>query len=266
MGIYTFSFVVELILQFVIIWFWFVLFASKAQNKHHDVQKFTNGTIILIGIWMVLYNLYMIKSSYYKMDGVQTILDFSMGIWLPMSFIPIVFLLITYSHYENFFADVNFRVVHRGKGIAKYFKFRLILKCLFNLRKLHEYKIRFSHSLIDSTASVDRFFRPPVNPELTPNELMKEYLLRVSSYLLSMEHYEEHERSIPSIVYGTDIDEKYVIASVEKLIEMGNVEKDSYSGYSLTRKGQYLLRLTNKDTIGILQFVRRRIDRKYSNH
>ena len=110
------------------------------QDSDHDLKllnKVINGILTSAGLSIGLYAIILfIKSP----DAILTMINLKeliLPILLTTSFIPFLYFLSIYSTYESSFVRVFFALGKNSK-LVRYAKWKLLIECLFNLKKLSQ--------------------------------------------------------------------------------------------------------------------------------
>lgn len=158
-NMYTFSLVTEIILFPILALISALLGYSENQEKYNAVNKFLTNVAAIFGLWVLGYSIYQISIHFNELSISQIGLNYLFPIWMTVSFVPFIYATLLYDTYHQTFNTVDFKVGHRDRGLAKYLKRKLILKCTFNVWAIQKKRKEINASYLTSKKDVDAFLR-----------------------------------------------------------------------------------------------------------
>lgn len=137
MNIYTFNLITELVL----VPFMFFLLAMNAiaesDNKYSPVKKVIDAILVSIGSIFILITIHSIYIHFSDFASIATLNKFILPAILTVAYIPFFYIFVLLATYEVLFVRLN-TLIKEKQSLADYFKFKIILLCHMNLRKLNE--------------------------------------------------------------------------------------------------------------------------------
>ncbi|KKG75621.1 hypothetical protein [Methanosarcina mazei] len=138
-SLYNFSFKVELVLipiMILAVLLNFYLKRKEFADKELDILRYlVNKALILLGILLLLYSFYRAISNPQSIANTNILKSFLLPVVYATISIPFMYALKLYSGYEDLFCRLNFGT-KRSKKLNLLIKWRLILFCNFDIRKL----------------------------------------------------------------------------------------------------------------------------------
>lgn len=129
-GVYTFSFWVEVFLVPIFVLIGGMLGIAGTDKKYHQVKVLLEYCLSLFGIISIVYTLYMLITNFGEFGKEKTFYDFFVPPLLTLFYLPFIFIMLVYSTYEGVFYRLKFSVKNR---LFRYLA-KLYALVLFNVR------------------------------------------------------------------------------------------------------------------------------------
>jgi hypothetical protein len=136
-NLFVFSFIVELILQTILVFVGLMLAVSETESKFEVVHKIFNSLASFLGISIFTYTIYSIVDNFDKVFTVDNFRDLILPIILTILYMPFIYILALYAKYEIYFVRLNH--INRGNKLNSYAKTKMLLKLNIRLRKLVQF-------------------------------------------------------------------------------------------------------------------------------
>jgi len=133
---YTFHLIAELFIVPTV--FTIVFFDTVASTDKRNVcfSNFLKTSQILIFLAIFSYSIYKIVVDYNNFFTLKTLKDISLAPVLTISFIPLIYLIVLFTNYEQIFFRLNF-MLKNSKEVNRYAKKEIIKYCLIRLKKVN---------------------------------------------------------------------------------------------------------------------------------
>jgi hypothetical protein len=151
---HSFGFFAELVLIPIATIIGMVHAFSEAKSEYATAHKLSESLLIIIGSSFLIYAFYNIANDINHFADYGTLIDFSLPIILSVSFLPFMFIAITYLAYERVFTRLgrvlNDNLVSYAKysAVTNFLADRVLLSRWFNL--LYQIDIKSKEDLTNS--------------------------------------------------------------------------------------------------------------------
>jgi len=145
-NLYTFSFIIEMIIIPIISFF--VIFAvfSESKREYLPVKKLTNFIIGIFGIVVLIYSIINLISDFQSVWTFDNLKAFLLPILLLIMYMPFLYLLTIYMVYELMFIRLDI-VLNKDRAINRYAKKKILALCNINLMRLNKFVKENTHRL-----------------------------------------------------------------------------------------------------------------------
>lgn len=135
--IYTFSYPVELIIQFFLMLFYLMGAVNKKETKdYQNTYKITQTLFYSIVCFLIVYSVYRAVDQWDNNFSSSTIASLIFPIVATIAYWPFLYLLAVYAAYEIWFIRIDFASKHE-KSISKYRKKMVFKECRLNLSMIN---------------------------------------------------------------------------------------------------------------------------------
>ncbi|HAS6253691.1 TPA: hypothetical protein RQL13_004508 [Vibrio vulnificus] len=107
-GVYTFSLWIEVILVPVLAFIGMLLAVAKTDEKYYQVKKVMEYFLLIFGVVLVCYTLYMLVTNFGEFGKEKTVYDFITPPLLTLCYLPFIYMLLVYTTYEQVFTRLTF--------------------------------------------------------------------------------------------------------------------------------------------------------------
>lgn len=211
---------------------------AKADEKHNQAKKLLDGLMMLFGIVLIAYTIYMLITNFNKFGQESTLYDFIVPPLLTLFYLPFIFIMMIYSAYEQVFVRLIFVI----KDYKLRFTAKLYTILFFNLRltllerwlnHVSREKISSHKELINSF----KYIRKVTKLESSVNEVPFEegwspYIAKdfLSNEGLATGHYDKlfedgWHASSPMLKLGNEIIPDYITYHVEGIEGIAKILK-----------------------------------------
>lgn len=136
-NLYTFPFWIELLLIIPGIFIITILLAySSTKRQYISVKKVLGWVLAVVGLTLVVFALINIVNGFQDFATVKNLRGFLLPLWLTIATLPFIYLLALYGSYEELFIRLDF-LMKVDKGTINYTKWKILIACLMNLKKLN---------------------------------------------------------------------------------------------------------------------------------
>lgn len=132
---YTFSLVGELIFLPFITFIAMLDTIAQTEKKYSSASKLITGLQSIIGVTILIYAISKAISDYKNLGSLDTLRSFLLAPLLSISFLPLIYLMLVFSAYENLFKRLNLGHEKSSK-LKNYAKKEIIKHCKFSLKKI----------------------------------------------------------------------------------------------------------------------------------
>jgi hypothetical protein len=157
LNLFTFNFMVELVvLPFIIL---FVLLAalSDKKEKYVDVNRVANFIVVIYGFTILVFSAIKLVSDFQNVWTINNLRDFSLPIILSITFLPLLYVFALYLAYEHLFNRIVW-ITGNDKETASVTKKRIFTLCHLNLTKLNRFTREFAFKL-DRTSTKQEIWK-----------------------------------------------------------------------------------------------------------
>lgn len=130
-GVYSFSFILELLILPIVTLIFVTLAVSEYDPKHRDAKKFLSNLLTFIGLLLIIYTIFKIISDFKSFANSGTLGDFLTPAALSILFLPLVYLLSVYISHEDIFTGIT-RILKKP-ALVRYAKIQTLIH--FNINK-----------------------------------------------------------------------------------------------------------------------------------
>ena len=107
---YTFGLFVELMLVPFSVVLGGMLALAQYDEKYHQVRKFINGIMVVLGVILIYHSIYMLVSNFGEFAKKQTIYDFYVPPLLTFLYLPFLFIMKVLITYEQVFLRLQYLI------------------------------------------------------------------------------------------------------------------------------------------------------------
>ncbi len=132
---YTFSLLGELIFIPFITFIAMLDVVAQTDKKYSSVSKLITRLQFIIGATILIYAMSNAISDYNNLGSLDTLRSFLLAPLLSISFLPLIYLMLVFSAYENLFIRLNLGH-EKSKKLKNYAKKEIIKHCQFRLKKI----------------------------------------------------------------------------------------------------------------------------------
>lgn len=108
-----------------------VAYCETDEEKYAVTKKFLSGVLVFLGIALLAYAFWITSKNVGEIGALETLRSLAVPILLSILYLPFIFLVVTYSAYENVFVRLQF--VMQDASLRSYAKRRMLLRVRFNL-------------------------------------------------------------------------------------------------------------------------------------
>ena len=131
--IYTFSYPIELIIQFFLLLFYLMGVYNKKETKDYQNTYIITQTLFYsLACFLIVYSIYRAVNQWNNNFSSSTMASLIFPIVTTIAYWPFLYLLAVYAAYEMWFIRIEFSSKH-DKSISKYRKAEIFKKCRLNL-------------------------------------------------------------------------------------------------------------------------------------
>jgi len=129
-GVYTFPLLVEVFLVPVLFLIGGMLAITDSDKKYRQVKSLLEYGLLLFGLVLIAYTLYMLTTNFGEFGQEKTLYDFFVPPLLTLFYLPFIFIMLVYSTYEQVFIRLEFAIKNKfHRYLAK-----LYALVMFNVR------------------------------------------------------------------------------------------------------------------------------------
>ena len=139
LNLFVFSFLVELILQPILVVL--VAFSSVAGRdpQHRLARKFSDGLLTLAGISAISFTVLEFVRLWDQLETRPLVLDFALPIWLSIALLPFIYMMAAYASYEITFIRIDFLLAESDCRSRRRLKLAVLTTLWGNLRHVVEF-------------------------------------------------------------------------------------------------------------------------------
>jgi hypothetical protein len=131
---YTLGLFIELMLVPFFVVLGGMLALAPYDKEYHQVQKFLNGIMVILGVILIFHSIYMLATNFGEFAKKQTIYDFYVPPLLTFLYLPFLFIMKVLITYEQAFLRLQYYIknskVRRFAKIYSTFNFHFRVKLL----------------------------------------------------------------------------------------------------------------------------------------
>lgn len=174
--IYTFSYPIELLIQFFLVFFYFMGVHNKRETKDYErTYIVTQSVFYCITAFLFVYSIYMAIIHWENNFSSQTVASLLFPIIATIAYWPFLYVFATICAYETWFVRIFF-ASKKDKDVYRFRKSQVIKTCKLNLKKInfisndfHVYIPQTRQEFIhDLQMSEDRYNRQQIKKESPP--------------------------------------------------------------------------------------------------
>lgn len=137
-GTFTFSFLIELIMQPIITFIILLQTVSDTKEEYKAVSKLLNGIIAILGFVIIGFTIKTAINEYRQVDSIQTIISFCLPLFLSLLYLPFTHSFSVYAKYEILFLRMSFKEP-QNKKIKLMHRWKVISTCKLSYKKICEF-------------------------------------------------------------------------------------------------------------------------------
>jgi hypothetical protein len=137
-SVYSFSFIVELLLVPAVIFLIFLIAVGERESKYSTVVKIFNTCLSIIGIFLIGYTLNKIIFNFQSFANKGTLNDFLIPIVLSFLFLPLIYLVSLYVSHDDTFTGLN--RIFRDRKLLRYAKIQTLFHFGFRKNDLQRWR------------------------------------------------------------------------------------------------------------------------------
>lgn len=132
---FTFNFIVELLLQGLLIFLTLLQAVADTEEKYSNVKKMLDGLLAIIGIFLVYKTIKKAIEIYPLYDIEGWIISLMIPLLFSLLYVPAAHLMAVYSRYQLLFIRMSFKEAENRK-IKISHRFRTIFRCGLSIRNI----------------------------------------------------------------------------------------------------------------------------------
>jgi len=137
-GLYDFNIWFELLFFPIALIIGIFLGFAEFHKKHEKITALIKNCVLVAGLLMTGYALYQIGSHYQDFLKIVTLNEFLLPLILSLTYLPFIYMLLLYVHYENTFTVIN-RAIN-SQELLSYTKKEAIIKFNFDTSGLKRWR------------------------------------------------------------------------------------------------------------------------------
>ena len=135
--IYTFSYPIELLIQFLLAFFYLMGVYNKRETKDYErTYTVTQSIFYCLTVFLLVYSIYMAIKHWENNFTSQTVASLLFPIIATIAYWPFLYVFATTCAYETWFVRIFF-ASKKDKGIYRFRKCQVMKTCKLNLRKIN---------------------------------------------------------------------------------------------------------------------------------
>ena len=156
---YTFNFLVEFIVLFVLFLIGALSAVAGRDEKNKNIVKLCNALLIIYGIISITFSLSQAIRDFSNLITINTLKVFLLPIIMLFLYMPFIYCFAMHCLYQEIFIRLKF-VIKNNKKLLRYFKLKVRMHYCFRLRKLERFRVSsmFERELFLSKKDIDYFF------------------------------------------------------------------------------------------------------------
>lgn len=148
--IYTFSYPIELLIQFLLAFFYLMGAYNKRETKDYErTYIVTQSIFYFLTAILLIYSIYMAIKHWENNFSSQTVASLLFPIIATIAYWPFLYVFSTICAYETWFVRIYF-ASKKDKDVYRFRKRRIIKTCKLNLRKIN-YVSKDLHVFVSQT-------------------------------------------------------------------------------------------------------------------
>ena len=156
-NMYVFNILVELLLVPILFLLGAMIAISETDEKYEIARTFLNSIMVLIGLVITSYVLYMAVNDFERFATLENLENFYLPILLTTIFLPFIYFMALFVSYESLFTSLQFSV--KDSSLLKYVKKRTLLAFSLNLWMLNKWSIHINSLRFNDKKGVDEAIR-----------------------------------------------------------------------------------------------------------
>jgi hypothetical protein len=150
-NLYVFNIFIELIVVPILFFVGAMLVIPGNGVGYARARKLLNGFLVIVGLGMLIYALTQIFGDFQHFATIENAKTFLLPVVLTFVFLPFLYPLTLWARYQTLFTSVD--IWGHNKALARFIKWKLFWKCLFNLNKLNRV---FKKCVVELMAAKDK--------------------------------------------------------------------------------------------------------------
>lgn len=135
--IYTFSYPIELLIQFLLAFFYLMSVYNKRETKDYErTYTVTQSIFYCLTVFLLVYSIYMAIKHWENNFSSQTVASLLFPIIATIAYWPFLYVFATICAYETWFVRIFF-ASKKDKDVYRFRKCQVIKTCKLNLRKIN---------------------------------------------------------------------------------------------------------------------------------
>ncbi len=136
-NIYTFPFLIEIILMPLLVIFGIAVEFTKEKAEYRDVRRPLEWGLASIGFVILLPVIRYLGVNWSKVATFQTVIDFLLPFILTVMVLPFIYCFALLIEYETIFTRID--IFTPDKSVSRYAKRKIIRTCNIHLHRLHRF-------------------------------------------------------------------------------------------------------------------------------
>ena len=135
--IYTFSYPIELLIQFLLAFFYLMGVYNKRETKDYEKTYIvTQSLFYCLTAFLLVYSIYMAIKHWENNFSCQTVASLLFHIIATIAYWPFLYIFATICAYETWFVRIFF-ASKKDKEVYRFRKYQVIKTCKLNLKKIN---------------------------------------------------------------------------------------------------------------------------------
>ena len=135
--IYTFSYPIELLIQFLLAFFYLMGVYNKRETKDYEKTYIvTQSLFYCLTAFLLVYSIYMAIKHWENNFSCQTVASLLFPIIATIAYWPFLYIFATICAYETWFVRIFF-ASKKDKEVYRFRKYQVIKTCKLNLKKIN---------------------------------------------------------------------------------------------------------------------------------
>lgn len=135
LGIFTFPFFAELILQPILFFLFMMQSFLEGNEKDRKAKNMIDGVITIVGILILVFSIRQAVDTYRQLGAIDILVSFLIPIILSAVYVPVAYFFAIYAKYEVLFIRMGFKLP-QNKKVALKRRLKVIYSCKLSYRKI----------------------------------------------------------------------------------------------------------------------------------